>query len=67
MKAKISPNLISFVPVRRGDWVVKVSVFKNKVIMVVAQHCYELEKTIVRYFENQDDAADFLVNLACED
>lgn len=66
MKAKISPNLISFVLVRRGDWVVKVSVFKTKHILIVAQHCYEMERFEVRHFNDQNEAADFLELLANE-
>jgi hypothetical protein len=64
MKAKISPNLISFVLVRRGDWVVKVSVFKNKQILVVAQHCYEMERFEIKHFTCQNIAADYLELLA---
>jgi hypothetical protein len=67
MKAKISPNLISFVTVRRGEWILKVSVYKNKQIMVIAQHCYELEKLIIRYFTDQNSAADFIELLVIED
>ena len=67
MKAKISPNLISFVLVRRGNWVFKVSVFKNKVIMIVAQHCYEMELFEIRYFTDQNLAADYLELLASEE
>jgi len=67
MKAKLSPNMISFVTVRRGDWVLKISVFKNKQIMVVAQHCYEYERTIVHFFTDQNIAADFIEQLVIED
>lgn len=67
MKAKLSPNMISFVTVRRGDWVLKISVFKNKQIMVVAQHCYEYERTLVRFFTDQNYAADFIEQLVIED
>ena len=67
MKAKISPNMISFVTVRRGDWILKVSVYKNKQIMVIAHHCYELENMIIRYFTNQHHAADFIEQLVIED
>jgi hypothetical protein len=67
MKAKISPNLISFVTVRRGEWILKVSVYKNKQIMVIAHHCYELEKLIIRYFNDQNSAADFIELLVIED
>ncbi len=67
MKAKLSPNLISFVAVRRGEWILKVSVYKNKQIMVIAQHCYELEKLIIRYFDDQNSAADFIELLVIEE
>lgn len=65
MKAKITENLISFILVRRGEWLLKVSVFKNKTIMVVAHHCYEME-TIVRFFIDQHVAADFIEKLVEE-
>jgi len=67
MKAKLSPNLISFVTVRRGEWILKVSVYKNKQIMVIAQNCYELENLIIRYFNDQNSAADFIELLVIED
>lgn len=67
MRAKISPNLISFVTVRRGDWIMKISVYKQTEVLVVAHHYYEIEKVIVRHFGNQDEAANFLDMLAKED
>ena len=63
MKAKISPNMISFVTVRRGNWVLKISVYKNKQVMVVAMHCYDVEQLFVRYFTSQDAAADFIEHI----
>jgi 5'(3')-deoxyribonucleotidase len=60
MKAKISYNMISFITVRRGDWILKVSVYKGKQIMIVAQHCYDLENVIVNFFTNQNNAADYI-------
>jgi hypothetical protein len=67
MKAKLSPNMISFVTVRRGDWILKISVYKNKQIMVVAQHCYDYERTIITFFTDQNMAADFIEQLVIED
>ncbi len=67
MKAKITPNMISFVTVRRGDWIIKVSVYKNRQIMIIAHHCYELERVTIQYFTDQNDAADYLERLAYED
>jgi hypothetical protein len=67
MKAKISHNMISFVTVRRGEWVLKISVFRNRQIMVIAQHCYELEKLIIKFFTDQNHAADFIEQLVIEE
>jgi len=67
MRAKLSPNMISFVTVRRGEWILKISVFKNKQIMVVAQHCYELERLIIKFFTDQNYAADFIEQLVIEE
>lgn len=60
MKAKLSPNLISFFLVRRGNWTLKVSVYKNKQILVFMQHVYDIDKVIMQCFQNQDDAANFI-------
>jgi hypothetical protein len=67
MKAKLSPNMISFITVRRGDWILKISVYKNKQIMVVAQHCYDYERTLITFFTDQNIAADFIEQLVIED
>jgi hypothetical protein len=67
MKAKLSHNMISFVTVRRGDWILKISVYKNKQIMLVAQHCYDFERTFVSFFTDQNIAADFIEQLVIED
>ena len=67
MKARVTQNLISFVMIRRGDWVMKISVYKTKAVLLVAQHYYETEKFMVKHFDDQNDAADFIDNLARED
>jgi hypothetical protein len=50
--------------VRRGNWILKVSVFKNKTILVVARHFFDMDKTEVQFFDDQNAAADFLDNIA---
>lgn len=60
MKAKLSPNLISFFLVRRGNWTLKVSVYKNKQILVFMQHVYDIDKIIMQIFQSQDEAANFI-------
>ena len=67
MKARITTNLISFITVRRGEWILKVSVFKNKQIMVIAQNCYDNEKLYIRYFIDQNMAAEFIEQLVIEE
>jgi hypothetical protein len=67
MRAKISQNMISFITVRRGEWILKVSVFKNKQIMVLAQNLYEGDKFYIRYFIDQNMAAEFIEQLVIEE
>lgn len=64
MKAKVSPNLISFVTIRRGDWIMKISVYKTREVMVIAQHYFETERFIIQQFTDQEQAAAFLDMLA---
>ena len=67
MRAKITKNMISFIPVLRGDWVFKISVWKNKQVLVVAQHQYEIDKMYVECFPSEDSAADFIERLSSEE
>lgn len=62
MKARISPDLISFHMVRRGDWHLKVSVYKNKYVMVAAHHIFDLH-FFIKTFSDQSLAADFIEHL----
>jgi hypothetical protein len=66
MKAKVSPNLISFVTIRRGNWIMKISVYKTKEVLLVAQHYYETEKFQIKHFFDQNDAAQYIDKLAEE-
>lgn len=59
--------MISFVTVRRGEWILKISVYKNKQVMVIAQHCYALEVVIMKCFTDQNLAADFIEQLVIEE
>jgi hypothetical protein len=67
MRAKVSPNLISFVTVRRGDWVMKISVYKTKQVLLVAQNYYATEQIIIKHFNHHDEAAKFIDELAIEE
>lgn len=59
MKTKISKNLVSFPNVRRGNWHVKVSIYKDEQLMVVANHLL-LELCVVRYFDSNAEAIEFI-------
>jgi hypothetical protein len=67
IKAKVSQNLISFITVRRGNWVIKVSVYKNTYVLIVAQNYFERNKFFVKQFLNHNDAADYIELIAKED
>lgn len=67
MKAKVSPNLLSFVTVRRGDWIMKISVYKTKHVLLIAQNYYATEQIIIKHFKNHDEAANFIETLIIEE
>ena len=67
IKAKVSPNLISFITVRRGNWVMKVSVYKAKLVLIVAQNIFDRDKFFVKQFLDHNDAADYIEMIAKED
>lgn len=60
IKAKVTPNLLSFITVRRGNWVMKISVYKQMFVMLVAQHYYEQDQFFVRFFTHHEEAAKFI-------
>jgi hypothetical protein len=64
MKTKISKNLVSFPMVRRGNWHVKVSIYKDEQLLLIANHLL-LECCVVKVFDNNDDAIEF-INLIVE-
>lgn len=45
----------------------KISVYKTRDVLVVAQHYYEQERVLVKHFADHDTAANFLDELAKED
>jgi hypothetical protein len=67
MKARVSPNLLSFITVRRGDWILKISVFKTKHVLLIAQNYYATEQIIIKHFKHHDEAADFIDKLIIEE
>lgn len=45
----------------------KISVFKKKDVLLVAQHIFDTEKFIIKHFTNHDIAADFINMLVDKD
>lgn len=41
----------------------KISAFKSKWVMIVAQHYYDREKFFIQQFSNHDEAANFIDEL----
>lgn len=66
MKARVSPNLISFVTIRRGNWIMKISVYRTKEVLLVAQHYFDNDKFQLRQFSDQEEAAKYIDKLAEE-
>ena len=59
MKTRISKNLVSFPMVRRGDWHVQVSIYKDEQLMVVASHIFT-EQCVIKTFDNNGEAIAFI-------
>jgi hypothetical protein len=58
-KASIFPNMVTYVPIRRKDWVLKISIYKHKSIMVVGYNIFTF-CSVVRQFSDPDMAASFI-------
>jgi hypothetical protein len=67
IKARVSPNLLSFVTIRRGNWVMKISVFKSQYVLVMGQNYYETDQFFIKQFTHHVEAADFIDMIAQKD
>lgn len=56
---RVSKNLVTLPAVRRGDYLIKVSVFNGQ-ILLVATHAIELDKIHVRSFWDSAEAYKFI-------
>ena len=56
-EADIIRNIRSWHPVVRNDWWIKFSVYKDQVLLFVSTMTGE---TIVRYFDDEDEACEFI-------
>lgn len=60
-------NLKSFPAVRRGNYQLKVSVFKNNSVIIVGNHVIDTEKFFVKHFMNEVDAVIYMEYLIEKD
>jgi hypothetical protein len=60
MKAKIYKDLLSYQLVRRASWLLKVSVFSDKYVMILAQHVFDADKIVIRQFSDFREASDWV-------
>lgn len=59
MKGDIK-DLVSYPFMRRGNYQLKISVFKHMSVVIVANHVLDIDKFFVKHFDNLNDAADFI-------
>ena len=56
---EIASNLSSYLPVNRNGWWIKFSTYNSHNILLVFTSMFT-GQTIVRYFENEDDAVKYI-------
>lgn len=68
-KVRVSKDLISFIPIRRGDWVMKISLYKDKYVLVYAFNIATGHMTLRQFADHNEAAAfiDFLAEVNYED
>lgn len=59
MKTHIAKNLVSFPAIRRGNWQLKASLYKDSQFLVVANNMVT-EAFVIRTFDNDDEASKFI-------
>lgn len=65
-KSKIYGKLISFVTVRRANWLFKASVYYDKYVMIVAINVQTAEFH-TKYFSDQNEAVNWLEYIVDKD
>ena len=66
MKHKVTKDMITFAPIKRGEWTFKISVWKTKQVLVIAQNNFDLGNIAVEMFSSQEHAALFIERLSEE-
>lgn len=56
---KITKKLVALQTIRRGDWLIKLSVMNGQ-ILLVASHLIDLERVEIRAFYHPNEAFNFI-------
>lgn len=59
MRTKIQKNLVSFPAIRRGNWQLKASLYKDSQFLVVGNNMVT-DAFVIRTFDNDDEASKFI-------
>lgn len=57
---KFYEDLVSYPFLRRGNYQLKISVYKKNHVLVVARHILHEEKFIIKHFSNLEEAAIYI-------
>lgn len=66
MKTKISKGLVSFPTIRRGNWQLKASIYKDSQVLIVASNVMT-EALVIKTFDNDEQASKFINDLIDKD
>lgn len=60
-------DLVTYPFMRRGNYQLKISVFKNMSVVIVANHMLDVDKFFVKHFGNLEEAANFIEFIIIKD
>jgi hypothetical protein len=60
-------DLVAYPFIRRGNYQLKISVFKNMSVVIVANHMLDIDKFFVKHFGNLEEAANFIEYIIIKD
>jgi hypothetical protein len=56
----MAKELVTYPFLRRGNYQLKISVYKNMMVLVIGNHVLDVDKFFVRHFDDLGKAADFI-------
>jgi hypothetical protein len=67
MREQLIKDLVTYPFIRRGNYQMKISVFKNMSVVIIANHVLDIDKFFVKHFSNLEYAADFIEFIIIKD